>query len=174
MKLDFKRVLSPIPRQLYKYHKLTLIDLYSGKTDLHPYFLSLINKAEFHLSNHNELNDPNDGRYYMTDTFLKQITDRTYEYLVEQGLEDSFKDELKETGAKSLNDGLSTLLEDSKFKNMFMNFISDKNFARICCFSEDGNNKLMWGHYADSYNGVCLEFDFFKSNSILPYLKKIE
>lgn len=31
--------------------------------------------------------------------------------------------------------------------------------ALITCFSKNGNNTLMWAHYADSYKGICLEFD---------------
>lgn len=29
----------------------------------------------------------------------------------------------------------------------------------VCCFSERWNNNQMWGTYADSYKGWCLEFD---------------
>lgn len=28
-----------------------------------------------------------------------------------------------------------------------------------CCFSEDGNNEVMWMKYADQYNGFCLIYD---------------
>ena len=30
----------------------------------------------------------------------------------------------------------------------------------ISCFSETYKSKLMWGHYANSYTGYCLEYDF--------------
>lgn len=29
----------------------------------------------------------------------------------------------------------------------------------VCCFSESVDDLLMWGHYADSHRGFCLEFD---------------
>lgn len=29
----------------------------------------------------------------------------------------------------------------------------------ICCFSEKKDDLLMWGHYAESHRGFCLEFD---------------
>lgn len=29
----------------------------------------------------------------------------------------------------------------------------------VCCFSLEGNNPLMWGHYASSYSGFCLKFE---------------
>lgn len=28
-----------------------------------------------------------------------------------------------------------------------------------CCFTESWDNFLMWSHYANSYNGVCIEYD---------------
>ena len=31
--------------------------------------------------------------------------------------------------------------------------------SRVCCFSKKNDDLLMWAHYADSYRGVCLEFD---------------
>jgi len=31
--------------------------------------------------------------------------------------------------------------------------------ARITCFSETGNNPLMWAHYGDGLRGFCVEFD---------------
>jgi len=31
---------------------------------------------------------------------------------------------------------------------------------QIACFSEKNNSTLMWGHYADSHKGFCLEYDF--------------
>ena len=30
----------------------------------------------------------------------------------------------------------------------------------IACFSEQNDSTLMWGHYADSHKGFCLEYDF--------------
>jgi hypothetical protein len=31
--------------------------------------------------------------------------------------------------------------------------------SRICCFSLENDITLMWSHYADKHNGICLEFD---------------
>ena len=31
---------------------------------------------------------------------------------------------------------------------------------KICCFSTDYKNRLMWSHYADSHRGFCVEYDF--------------
>lgn len=33
-----------------------------------------------------------------------------------------------------------------------------KNLPRVCCFSETEDNILMWSHYADNHQGICLRF----------------
>lgn len=35
-----------------------------------------------------------------------------------------------------------------------------KTNYRIYCLSKSKNHPLMWAHYADSYKGICLEFEF--------------
>lgn len=39
-----------------------------------------------------------------------------------------------------------------------------KYLPRVCCFSETDDNILMWSHYADSHQGICLRF---RSNKAL-------
>lgn len=41
---------------------------------------------------------------------------------------------------------------------------------KICCFSTDYKNKLMWSHYADSHKGICVEYDFSETykSDIIP------
>lgn len=35
-----------------------------------------------------------------------------------------------------------------------------KNLAYMTCFSECNNSILMWSHYANQHEGICLEYDF--------------
>lgn len=42
----------------------------------------------------------------------------------------------------------------------------------IACFSEIKNSQLMWAHYANSYEGFCIEYDFTKSKNV-SFLKGI-
>ena len=37
-----------------------------------------------------------------------------------------------------------------------------KDDTRICCFSKNCDNLLMWSHYANKHTGMCLEFDITK------------
>lgn len=42
-----------------------------------------------------------------------------------------------------------------------------KEEIAVCCFTEQVDNFLMWSHYADCYNGICLEYN---KNEISDYL----
>lgn len=78
--------------------------------------------------------------------------------------------------AQSSNENLKVLLENiarevlDKLKENFL----DSN--GVCCFSETNTDLLLWGHYADSFKGFCLEFNtdfdpFTKFNKV-TYLEE--
>lgn len=50
--------------------------------------------------------------------------------------------------------------------------IRKESFSKIgvSCFSKNNSNLLMWSHYADSHQGMCLEFDF----RVVPFSKFFE
>ena len=53
---------------------------------------------------------------------------------------------------------------DDKVIEMYKN-IALPNFAKtigVACFSEKGNNSLMWSHYTRSHKGICIGFDLAK------------
>lgn len=51
-----------------------------------------------------------------------------------------------------------------------------KDEIGICCFSEVKDSTLMWAHYASSYSGFCIEYDFSecKDISFLKGLAKVQ
>ena len=41
----------------------------------------------------------------------------------------------------------------------------------VSCFSASGwNNQLMWSHYANSYAGICVEYDFSRINDFIGFI----
>ncbi len=47
--------------------------------------------------------------------------------------------------------------------------ISDaKSHIGICSFSEVRNHELMWAHYADQFEGICVAYSFSKLSYALP------
>ena len=60
-----------------------------------------------------------------------------------------------------LNDPMEGLFEypaDTK-KEYIAAIVKGKRKLRICSFSKDPNNPLLWAHYADGFRGVCIEVD---------------
>ena len=37
---------------------------------------------------------------------------------------------------------------------------TERNRYNLICFSSNGDNDLMWAHYADGHRGFCIEYDF--------------
>lgn len=56
--------------------------------------------------------------------------------------------------------------------NVYMPFINEfLSKLTVSCFSASGwDNHLMWSHYADSYSGVCVEYDFGKMNDFIGFM----
>jgi len=45
----------------------------------------------------------------------------------------------------------------------------------VSCFSASGwDNQLMWSHYANSYNGICVEYDFNQLNEFVGFIYPVE
>lgn len=55
--------------------------------------------------------------------------------------------------------------EINKLLNNIKDIISSK--LRIVCFSENFDIPLMWSHYANKHEGICVEYDFEYSDEIL-------
>lgn len=65
------------------------------------------------------------------------------------------------------------LRENNLFKNNndnnLITYFNDSmvNKIGIACFTTCYDNILMWSHYADKHNGICLKFDYPDSNPIV-------
>ncbi len=58
---------------------------------------------------------------------------------------------------KHLNDGFTPLL-----KILHKNIDEIKTSKGVACFSEKCDSLLMWAHYADNHQGMCVEYDLVK------------
>lgn len=45
-------------------------------------------------------------------------------------------------------------------QRFYISIQAEEAKKQIACFSEQNDSTLMWGHYADSHKGFCLEYDF--------------
>lgn len=53
----------------------------------------------------------------------------------------------------------------AEFKNdidneFYINILKVESLRHVACFSEKNDSSLMWGHYADSHTGFCVEYNF--------------
>lgn len=59
-------------------------------------------------------------------------------------------------------------IRDNRYFPALREFLSK---LTISCFSVSGwNNQLMWSHYANSYAGICVEYDFTKINNFIGFI----
>ncbi len=60
-----------------------------------------------------------------------------------------------------LNDPMEGLFEyeEGTKKKYIDAIVKGKKKLRICAFSKDRKNILLWAHYADGFKGVCIEVD---------------
>jgi hypothetical protein len=90
------------------------------------------------------LNDPYEGAFdfqirtkSLAYELLKVFYEHRYEVLIESG------------------ESLNILLDHTRF-SMMTQFLHK---MRLTCFSSSNNSLLMWGHYANSHHGICIEYD---------------
>lgn len=48
-----------------------------------------------------------------------------------------------------------------------------KEQMAVCCFTESVDNFLMWSHYANAYNGICLEYDLNEVRHLNYFLSPV-
>lgn len=72
---------------------------------------------------------------------------------------------------KSLED-VVTKVRDENYIPFIKNFLSK---LTVTCFSASGwDNHLMWSHYANSYSGICVEYDFEKMDTFIGFIYPVK
>ena len=82
------------------------------------------------------------------------------------------------TSIIGLKDQLSMMqnaIKEIKNNAYFPKFKEFLSRLTISCFSSSSwNNPLMWSHYANSYSGMCVEYDFNKMNNFIGFVYPVE
>lgn len=129
--------LGQINRYLYKYRPLKRLE-------------DILLNGELRFSNPLSFNDPFDCRINVnTDNTVEEIE----EYILKVNGENFGQEKAK---------GLARIMvSQPKEWNKLVQTNIDKHIqsSGICCFGGNYDSILMWSHYADSHQGVCLEFD---------------
>lgn len=143
------------PKILYKYHKIN------------NFLFDLLSENCFWFSLRKELNDPFDCKLHLSDEFRDNLLRSSFVDMIRDITNDERVDIPNEDVDKYI-DIFTNNDRDSYIDNTESLFEDKLNLGyRICCFTVDNTNQLMWSHYAESYKGVCLGFNL-SSENVLP------
>lgn len=125
----------PTPQYIYKYHQMNL------------HLMEMLTNAEFYMSKKSDLNDPLDMACTIS---LENYLNLYF------GKYPSLKNDPKHV--ELVSSCFNRKIEQGE--NDWINDIDElQSKLRVVCFTEDGNNPLMWSHYGLNHTGVCLKFE---------------
>jgi Protein of unknown function (DUF2971) len=142
------------PKHLYKYRAFN--------TDT----LGLLSSPMAYYSKPSTFNDPLDcSPAILVDTSLPDLEWFVYELLKREGLDVESRMTQLRYCATETEDG-EALAEDIEtrygyhLKGELQDWLTREFDAQgVLCLGEKWNSSLMWGHYADSHRGICIEYD---------------
>lgn len=127
---------------------------------------NIIVGGTFMFTHPSNFNDPFDCCEYL---FKPELTDQ----MLQETVNRSFSTEL--------NEKLEVVKQNLReSENVAITIKQEKDKYRLSCFSKKRDKVLMWSHYADKHNGICVGFKFpydHPEKFVLcnaKYLKKIE
>jgi hypothetical protein len=158
---DTEPNMTPIVSLLYP-ENIGLVDSILSFSDSlnnnNPINSCLLNAFEDQIKNHSSLSDSAKSGLRVFLKFIKENKWQTEEY---RKTKESFSQ------CKNLFDKAQEAIESTKPS---LDKLSNQFY--ISCFSNSGwNNKLMWAHYADSFAGLCIGYDFRKVSSNVLFKK---
>jgi hypothetical protein len=144
-----------MPASFFKYCKIN------------QYSIDSIRNSTLWFSTSENLNDPFDLKYTLSDKLLtKTLTESSFDIyndlnilLVEQG-----KNPLCHHFYENM---LKVFLPDQQFRDYTVISLRENIKHSICCFTTTKDNHRMWSFYADNHKGMCLMYDFTSEASIM-------
>lgn len=103
------------------------------------------------------VNDYHDGMPYVQ----KATLDETRQIII-----NSYGEKGKEIGAEDLIERVRENTDEKLLQENMHQVISNK--SGIFCTSSDDRSNTQWAYYADSHQGVCLEFDITVDSAFCP------
>ena len=117
------------PERLYKFYRLN------------KYLLSSVANQYLWFDTFENYNDPYEGKCNVKTRYTRKEIQNwlSKKYQIRGAIPAEFFKSFRQT----LNEGIEKAAKG----------------VRVCCFTKGWENLLLWAHYADSYRGVCFEFD---------------
>lgn len=105
----------------------------------------------------------------LTEQTLKFVNPSTFndpfdcnEYIIKINIDDDFIPQIiRESNPKITEEFERTIIDKLKLPETWAeSFKTKKSEYKVSCFSKNCDNVLMWSHYAEKHNGICIGFDF--------------
>jgi len=68
---------------------------------------------------------------------------------------------------------LSEVLNPARGRSLEQTLARIDQQVGVLCLSQDADNLLLWSHYANSHNGICLQFDIRRHRAAFPRLHRV-
>jgi hypothetical protein len=134
-----------MPKKIYKYHRLN------------QYLFDIIENHQLYFAKPNELNDPFDGWLRVGNEYLTKKAKESFDKYLSSNADS--EDFLKGKSREELfEEFLKLCFERERLGTTLYNANLHPGY-RICSFTQNPLNELMWAHYGGQSKGVCLEFD---------------
>lgn len=132
---------------------------------INKYTASLLKNNELFFNHPENFNDPFDCKL---DCFHKGTHEKWVDFFCKHNMHPAqarnlIAENLRKGKMKRQSDGI---LFDKRAKFQVERNIDEGDLLRACCFSDRKDSLLMWSHYAENHEGICLNF---KSYSLGDY-----
>jgi hypothetical protein len=149
------------PEKIYKYH------------GINPYLFELLEKGSVWFSHQNDLNDPFDCKYAMSDKFLFSILQSSCKDVLldlKKGIP-----QMPEISDEKFFEFMKPRFQTDEWMSGFYNMMFGELAGwSVCCFTTNPINEIMWAHYAKNSKGICLEFDLSKSPELFEKIHPVK
>lgn len=126
--------------------------------------LDTLENSQEHVSSPLKFNDPYDCE--LSFNFMDEIDD-----FLKIGFNREARRDIKQNRKKKEHIERDTSFLQEKLTDEWNKM---KQQMAVCCFSEHVDNFLMWSHYANCYQGMCIEYDLSKikkiNNKLFPVI----
>lgn len=135
--------------------------------------IDLLANGRLWFSAQEELNDPCDCKYLLSDDYLLKMLRKSTDKLIKH-LHERFPQSKDLNSDKFLEFMLPTLKSDDWLNGLYNMLFNEGLGWCVCSFTSDPNNELMWAHYANCNKGVCLEFDLAQTPELHEKIFPVE
>lgn len=178
---NFAYISKYLPQKIYKYRDFKNV-----------YNVTNIKKHQIRLTDPKLFNDPYDSSlsYFVPlDTQIPQNVIETYKKAKNNssfGLDKKYIDKISkiktvkdliEFNISEMKISLTKFSEILEYLNNYITQVVNDSFTssslRICSFTVDNDNLLMWSHYADEHKGFCIEYDISDFRTCLDFRNRL-